>query len=75
MKKWIKKWLIENEEIINDDKDVEQKDNTEYETKEPVKKYQFEYNKSLCMTDKYPEISLGDRESISVAPGWRWLGH
>ena len=60
---------IENEDIIDDDNDIEQKDNTEYETKDPVKKYQFEYNKSLCMTDKYPEISLGDRESISVAPG------
>ena len=41
----------------------------EYETKDPVKRYQFEYNKSLCMASKYPEISTNDNELVSIAPG------
>ena len=36
---------------------------------DPVKKYQFKYNESLCMIDKYPEISRNPDASVSVAPG------
>ena len=36
---------------------------------DPVKKYQFHYNKSLCMTNKYPEVSVNENDTISVAPG------
>ena len=35
----------------------EEKEEMEYETKDPVKKYQFSYDKSLFMTNKYPEMS------------------
>ena len=39
-------------------------------TKDPVKKYQFRYNDSLCMTNKYPEIAVTDTQTnINVAPG------
>ena len=41
---------------------------TEYLKKDPVRKYQFEdYNKSLCMTNMYPEAAL--ENSVTVAPG------
>ena len=44
-------------------------DEAEQLMKDPVKKYQFKYNESLCMTDKYPEISVNTRGSVDVAPG------
>ena len=35
-----------------------------------LKKYQFAYNESLCMTNKYPEISVNNTESsVNIAPG------
>ena len=40
----------------------------EYLTKDPVRRYQFEdYNKSLCMSNMYPEVS--PENSVIVAPG------
>jgi hypothetical protein len=51
----------EVQDCDDDDNDAE-KDDIEYETKDPVKKYQFEYNKSLCMANKYPEISANESE-------------
>ena len=58
--------------LDSDDDDVEnaqEKDNIEYETADVVKKYQFEYNKSLCMTNKYPEVEANENDDVSVAPG------
>ena len=60
----------EETELIHDlsDKKIKEPDNneeinmeeileTEYLEKDPVRKYQFEdYNKSLCMSNKYPEM-------------------
>ena len=58
-------------ETIDSDEDynVEVKDEIEYETKDPVKKYQFEYNKSFCMSHKYPEIAINKNDTVCVAPG------
>ena len=59
-------------EISKDPKEEEdgmQKDEIEFITKDPVKKYQFKYNEALCMTDKYPEISVKTNASVNVAPG------
>ena len=53
----------------DDDENADEKDNIEYETKDAVKKFHFEYNKSLCMSNKYPEMSSNDNMDISVAPG------
>ena len=63
----------------DDDSDIEDSDDysdndlneeNEYLTKDPVRKYQFTYNKSLCMSDKYPEISTCDpTKDIEIAPG------
>ena len=45
---------------------VEEKDEEEYVKNDPVRKHQFEYNKSTCMTKLYPEA---DSEAIlSFAP-------
>ena len=49
------------------DENNSQKEEIEYQTKDVVKRYQFEYNKSLCMAHKYPEITAN--EDVSLAPG------
>ena len=55
---------------IEDDENNAEKEEIEFLTKDPVKKYQFKYNESLCMTDKYPEISVDNTElSVSLAQG------
>jgi len=43
----------------------------EYAKKDSVKKWQFAYNSSICLSDNYPEIHYQDEISndISVAPG------
>ena len=51
----------------NEDDNDSRKEEIEYQTKDPVKRYQFEYNKSLCMAHKYPEITATD--DVSIAPG------
>ena len=43
-----------NEKEDNNDSDAEQE---EYRTKDAVKKCQFEYNKSTCFINNYPEIN------------------
>merc|ERR1711888_174415 len=48
---------------------IVENDEVEHLAKDPVKKYQFKYNESLCMTDKYPEISVNTKGSVDVAPG------
>ena len=61
---------IDNDvQCSDDDENAEEKDNIEYETKDAIKKFHFEYNKSLCMSNKYPEISPNEDMDISVAPG------
>ena len=51
--------------------EILEKEEEEYQKKDPVKKWQFEYNRSTCFSNDYPEISYkeesGDR--VSVAPG------
>ena len=55
--------------ISDDDENNEEKEEIEYERNDPIKKFQFEYNNSLCMANKYPEISVNEADSVSVAPG------
>ena len=44
--------------------------NPKHRMMDPVKKFQFTYNESLCMTNKYPEISVTNTESsVNIAPG------
>ena len=48
-----------------------EKEEEDYQKNDPVKKWQFEYNRSTCFNNDYPEISYkedsGDR--LSIAPG------
>ena len=39
------------------DESDELKDEIDYVVNDPVRKYQFEYDNSLCMSNKYPEIT------------------
>ena len=58
------------DEIMEEEEDfIEKKEELDYEQNDPVKKYQIHYNKSLCMTNKYPEVSVNENDTISVAPG------
>ena len=59
--------ILESDE--DDNENAEENADIEYKTKDVVKKYQFEYNKSLCMANKYPEVSANENDNISVAPG------
>ena len=44
---------------LHEDSEIEnwEKQDEEYEKHDPVKKWQFQYNKSTCFIDSYPEIS------------------
>ena len=46
-----------DEDNLTDEIDLE-----EYETKDPIKRYQFQYDESVVMTDKFPEISVAPGE-------------
>ena len=48
----------------------EEKEDLEYRTKDVIRKYQFDYDKTTCMIPKFPEtVSEKVVESISFAPG------
>ena len=73
------------EDVLNEEEHLEGEENKEeeenmtemekeqedYITHDPVKKWQFQYNQSTCFSNSYPEISYKevDSERISVAPG------
>ena len=55
---------------IEEDLDINEKEEREYQEKDPVKKWQFPYNRSTCYTHNYPEIDFKDEsERLSIAPG------
>ena len=61
---------LENETKVDESEPTaDEKDEIELKTKDPVKKFQFTYNESLCMTSKYPEISANNSSSLNIAPG------
>ena len=66
---------IVNEKIdirtILPEEDVELLDEIEYITMDPIRKFQFDYDKSVCLVDKFPEAALSDNQlnNISFAPG------
>ena len=51
--------------------DESDREEEEYQTKDPVQKWQFEYNKFTCYSNNYPEISYKDEinDAHNVAPG------
>ena len=55
-------------ESLVDEVCIEEIMENEYLKKDPVRRYQFEdYNKSLCMSNMYPEVDPAN--SIILAPG------
>ena len=55
-----------------EEKEADEKEEIEYLTKDAVRKWQFDYNKSLCLTNKYPEVTAAgnnDIPIIQIAPG------
>ena len=60
----------EVEDNEEEDNEIEKKE-AEYQKNDPVKKWQFDYNKSTCFSDNYPEIHYNDESKgrLSVAPG------
>ena len=60
---------IDDDSGIEDGACEEEEEEKEINTKDPVKRYQFKYNESLYMTNKYPEISVNTEASVSIAPG------
>ena len=61
-----------NKEIGTDESDksenvVEEDEEKEYREKDPVRKFQFDYDKATCMTSRYPEADL-DSGIFSFAP-------
>ena len=49
---------------------AELEDEIEYLANDPIRKYQFTYDESLCMANKYPEIKAVDAsKDIELAPG------
>ena len=69
---------IKFEDALLGPEDPEEKMEIEEKTKNPVKKYQFLYDESLCMVDKYPEINVAPGEGQrpkSVCVSRQELGH
>ena len=63
-----------SEENEDDKEDEEEKAEKEYNEKDPVRKWQFNYNKSTCFSDNQPETRAEDNQSkddepVKVAPG------
>ena len=60
-------------ELTDDESDNDENDEEEHEylTKDAVRKFQFDYNKSTCFSNNYPEISYKDErnDAHNVAPG------
>ena len=59
----------EYQDIDHNETNCEENEEREMNTKDPIKKYQFKYNESLYMVDKYPEISIKTDSSVNIAPG------
>ena len=50
----------DGEKESDEDDDIDEED--ESLKKDPIKKYHFAYDESLCMMDKYPEITIAPGE-------------
>ena len=60
--------VLDQEDIENEENDVE-KEEQEYIKKDPIRKYQYDYNKTTCMTNKFPEADSESTLSFSPAEG------
>ena len=53
-----------------EDIDSDLKSELDFIANDPVRRFQFNYNETLCMAHKYPEIEVQDKTKIiEIAPG------
>ena len=61
---------LDSDDDIDSDDDENVKEEEHYLKNDPIRKYQISYNKSLCLSKKYPEICQSDDTlDIEIAPG------
>ena len=58
---------VENDETSEEDKVEKEED--EYVKKDPVRKFQYDYNKTTCMTNKFPEADSSSALDFAPAEG------
>ena len=58
---------IEVDEVDEDDKD--EREEEEYKKKDPIRKFQYDYNKTTCMTNKFPESDSSSALNFAPAEG------
>ena len=63
--------LPDIDSVNNENDPDEDKDEVDYILNDPVKKWQFNYNSSICFADNYPEIKFSEdySKNFSIAPG------
>ena len=64
----IEEELIENN-FSNLENEQAEHDEDEYRTEDPVRKHQFDYDKSTTMVPKFPEAGINNGQTVSFAPG------
>ena len=48
---------------------VQQQEEEEYMKKDPIRKFQYDYNKTTCMTNKFPEADSSSALDFAPAEG------
>ena len=57
---------LESKKLEIEEEERHDKEEEEYIKKDPIRKYQYDYNKTTCMTNKFPEANY--ESSLSFAP-------
>ena len=52
-----------------EEEEKDKKDEEEYVKKDPVQKFQYDYNNTTCMTNKFPEGDPGSSPNFAPAEG------
>ena len=61
---------LETKDKLSDSETDDEKDDVEYRTKDPVRKHQFDYDKTTCLAPRFPEAIPGNaRPELNFAPG------
>ena len=53
----------------NDEDDKNEKEEEEYVRKDPIRKFQYDYNNTTCMTNKFPEVDSNSALDFAPAEG------
>ena len=58
-----------NKNDENDEDDKNEKEEEEYVRKDPIRKFQYDYNNTTCMTNKFPEADSNSALDFAPAKG------